>query len=105
MCIRDSTYTLGDTVGDEFKVDVVWFFDWIDLPAPVQNYIVAKAATISAQRIIGDPQLIQTLQQREALARANALEYECNQGDFTIFGHPEGNRHYTSYKPYTALQR
>ena len=99
------TYTLGDTVGDEFKVDVVWLFDWIDLPAPVQNYIVAKAATIAAQRIIGDPQLIQTLQQREALARANALEYECNQGDFTIFGHPEGNRHYTSYKPYTALQR
>ena len=99
------TYTLGDNAGDEFKVDVVWFFDWVDLPAPVQNYIVAKAATIAAQRIIGDPQLIQTLQQREALARANALEYECNQGDFTIFGHPEGNRHYTSYKPYTALQR
>ena len=99
------TYTIGDTAGDTFKVDVVWFFDWIDLPAPIQNYMVAKAATISAQRIIGDPQLIQTLQQREALARANALEYECNQGDYTIFGHPEGNRHYTSYKPYTALQR
>ena len=46
------TYELGDTVGDEFKVDVVWFFDWIDLPAPVQNYIVAKAATIAAQRIL-----------------------------------------------------
>ena len=99
------TYTLGDNVGDEFKVDVVWFFDWVDLPAPIQNYMVAKAATISAQRIIGDPQLIQTLQQREALARANALEYECNQGDYTIFGHPHGKRSYTSYKPYTALQR
>ena len=99
------TYEIGDTAGDEFKVDVVWFFDWIDLPAPVQNYIVAKAATIAAQRIIGDPQLIQTLQQREALARANALEYECNQGDYTIFGHPHGKRSYTSYKPYTALQR
>jgi len=99
------TYTIGDTAGDTFKVDVVWFFDWIDLPAPIQNYMVAKAATISAQRIIGDPQLIQTLQQREALARANALEYECNQGDYTIFGHPHGQRSYTSYKPYTALQR
>ena len=68
------TYTLGTTVGDEFKVDVVWFFDWIDLPAPVQNYIVAKAATIAAQRIIGDPQLIKPLQQREALTRAKELE-------------------------------
>jgi len=99
------TYTIGSTTSDTFKVDVVWFFDWIDLPAPIQNYMVAKAATISAQRIIGDPQLIQTLQQREALARANALEYECNQGDYTIFGHPHGQRSYTSYKPYTALQR
>jgi len=99
------TYEIGDTAGDEFKVDVVWFFDWVDLPAPIQNYMVAKAATITAQRIIGDPQLIQTLQQREALARANALEYECNQGDYTIFGHPHGKRSYTSYKPYTALQR
>ncbi len=99
------TYTIGSTTSDTFKVDVVWLFDWVDLPAPIQNYMVAKAATISAQRIIGDPQLIQTLQQREALARANALEYECNQGDYTIFGHPHGQRSYTSYKPYTALQR
>jgi hypothetical protein len=86
-------------------VDVTWWFDWVDLPQPIQNYITAKAATITAQRIVGDPALIQTLQQREALARANALEYECNQGDYTIFGHPHGKRSYTSYKPYTALQR
>jgi len=99
------TYTLGDTAGDKFEVDITWFFDWVDLPAPIQNYIVAKAATITAQRIIGDQALIQTLQQREALARANALEYECNQGDFSFFGHPRGKRHYTSYKPYTALRR
>ena len=86
-------------------MDVTWFFDWVDLPQPIQNYITAKAATITAQRIVGDPALLQTLQQREALARANALEYECNQGDYTIFGHPHGKRSYTSYKPYTALQR
>ena len=64
-----------------------------------------ETSTISAQRIIGDPGLIQTLQQREALARANALEYDCNQGDYSIFGHPQGRGNYTSYKPYTALQR
>ena len=99
------TYVIGDTTSDTFEVDVTYFFDWIDIPYAVQNYITAKAATIAAQRIVGDPALIQTLQQREALARANALEYECNQGDYTIFGHPHGQRSYTSYKPYTALQR
>ncbi len=99
------TYELGTVANDTWEVDVTWWFDWVDLPQPIQNYITAKAATITAQRIVGDPALIQTLQQREALARANALEYECNQGDYTIFGHPHGKRSYTSYKPYTALQR
>ena len=98
-------YGLGTVANDTWEVDVTWFFDWVDLPQPIQNYITAKAATITAQRIVGDPALLQTLQQREALARANALEYECNQGDYTIFGHPHGKRSYTSYKPYTALQR
>ena len=99
------TYTIGTETTDTFKVDITYFYDWVDLPYAVQNYITAKATTIAAQRIIGDPQLIQTLQQREALARANALEYECNQGDFTFFGHPQGTTYYTSYKPYRALQR
>ena len=99
------TYELGETANDEWEVDVTWWFDWVDVPQPIQNYITAKAATITAQRIIGDPQLIQSLQQRETLARANALEYDCNQGDYSIFGHPHGQRSYTSYKPYTALQR
>ena len=99
------TYVIGDTTADTFEVDITYFYDWVDIPYAVQNYITAKAATITAQRIVGDPTLIQTLQQREALARANALEYECNQGDYTIFGHPHGKRSYTSYKPYTALQR
>ena len=99
------TYTIGDTTADTFKVDITYFYDWVDLPYAIQNYITAKATTITAQRIIGDPNLVQMLQQREALARANALEYECNQGDFTFFGHPQGTTYYTSYKPYRALQR
>ena len=99
------TYEIGTVANDEWEVDITWWYDWIDLPQPVQNYITAKAATITAQRIVGDPQLISTLQQREALARANALEYECNQGDYSFFGHPRGQSYHTSYKPYTALQR
>jgi len=99
------TYELGTVANDKWKVDIVWWFDWIDLPIPIQDYIVSKAATITAQRIIGDPQLIATLQQRELLSRANAMEYECNQGDYTFFGHPHGSTYKTSYKPYKALQR
>jgi len=99
------SFEIGTTAGQEFDTDVIWLFNFIDVPRPIQNYITAKAATIVAQRIIGDPALIQTLQQREGLARSVALEYECNQADYSIFGHPQGNKNYTSYKPYTALQR
>ena len=45
------------------------------------------------------------LQQREAYTRAMALEYECNQGQFTFFGHPKDGNFYTSYEPHHALHR
>ena len=99
------TYAIGTVAGDTWDVDIVYHFDFIDVPIPIQNYMTAKAATIVAQRIIGDAALVQTLQQRETLARSVALEYECNQADYSIFGHPQGSKNYTSYKPYTALQR
>ena len=99
------TYAIGTVANDKWDVDIIWHFDFIDVPIPIQNYITSKAATIVAQRIVGDSALIQTLQQRETLARSIALEYECTQADYSIFGHPQGNKNYTSYKPYTALQR
>ena len=98
-------FEIGTVAGEEFDFDIIYHFDFIDVPLPIQNYITAKAVTIVAQRIIGDAALVQTLQQREALARSVALEYECNQADYSIFGHPQGRKNYTSYKPYTALQR
>ena len=85
--------------------DIVWFFDWVDLPRPIQDYIVASAASIVSSRIVGDPQQYQILQQKEVYNRAQALEYECNQGDYTIFGHQRGKKPYNSYKPYQALYR
>ena len=51
-------------------------------------------------------QLYRMCQEKELDGRAGAIEYECNQGQFTYFGHPANlpNR-YTSYKPYEALRR
>ena len=98
-------HTFKWTTKSEYEFDIVWWFDWVDLPIPIQDYIVSKAATIAAQRIVGDQQLVASLQQREMLSRANAMEYECNQGDFTFFGHPHGSTYKTSYKPYKALER
>ena len=88
------------------ECDVVWYFDWIDLPEPIQNYITSRAATLVSGKIVGDDDQYARLQQQEALARATALEYETQQGQFTMFGHPQGQQaYYQSYQPFHALQR
>ena len=86
--------------------EVLWLFDWVDLPQPIKDYITARAATVTSTRIIGDNSQYQMLQQKEAYMRAMALEYETQQGQYTFFGHPQGQtNYYQSYQPYQALKR
>ena len=97
------TYKWTDNV---VECDVIWEFDWVDLPQPIQDFIVARTATFVSQRIVGDQAQYQMLQQQEAYSRALALEYETQQGQFTFFGHPEGQTdYYQSYQPFQALSR
>ena len=95
-----------DWTDETVECDVVWEFDWVDLPQPIQDFIVARAATFVSQRIVGDNTQYQMLQQQEAYMRALALEYETQQGQFTFFGHPQGHtNYYQSYQPFHALSR
>ena len=86
-------------------VDILWYFDWENIPTPIQAYIVARAAAVVSSRIIGDTNQYQILQQKELTTRSQALEYECNQGDFTFFGSPSHGNFYRPYKPFHTLQR
>ena len=99
------TYEIASEANSDIKLDIVYKFDWVDLPTPIQDYITARAAVIVSSRIVGDGGQYQMLQQREAYTRAMALEYETNQGDYTFFGHPTGQNYYNSYQPYQALYR
>ena len=91
---------------DTVECDIVWKYDWVDLPKPIQSYIVARSAAIVSSRIVGDTTQYQMLQQQEAYMRALALEYETQQGQFSFFGHPQGHTdYYQSYQPYQALRR
>ena len=90
---------------EKVACDIVWLFDWVDLPIPIQDYIVARAAAIVSSRIVGDPRQYQVLQQKELQNRAMAMEYECRQGDYTFFGHQRGKKVYDAYQPYQALLR
>ena len=95
------TYTFTSKV----ECDITWLFDWVDLPTPVADFITARAASVVSSRIVGDGNQYSILQQKEAFTRAMAMEYECNQGDYTYFGHPGNTNTYNSYKPYNALFR
>ena len=103
---------LYDKQGHSYKwtaetvyVDIVWYYSWENIPAPIQAHIVARAAAVVSSRIIGDPTQYQILQQKEQVTRSQAMEYECNQGDYTFFGSPDHGNHYQAYKPFHTLQR
>lgn len=98
---RNHTFTWTESI----YCDVTWFFTWEDLPSPIQDYITCRAAAIASSRLVGDSAQYQILQQKEAYARAIAMEYECNQGDYSMFGYPRDGNFYQSYQPYNTLQR
>ena len=88
------------------ECDVTWEFDYVDLPEPIQNYITARASTLVSGRIVGDDDQYTRLRNQEQEMRAMANEYETQQGQFTMFGHPQGQQnYYQSYQPFHALQR
>ena len=84
--------------------DIVWRFEYEDLPSVFQRYITLRASGRAAVQLVTNPQLVQLLATQEAQARAACMEYECNQGDHTFFGMP-ANTAYRSYQPYRALAR
>lgn len=89
----------------DLKVDITWLYEFDDVPAAIQNYITARAARMSAIKTVGEAQLTQLLQEQELMTRAAAVEYDCNQGEYTIFGWRDGENYYNNYQPYNALTR
>lgn len=90
--------------GDQY-VDIMYLFEWDDLPAAIVNYIVNRACAVFAQRVVGSTDLYTMLQGQAEQARTFALEYETQQGDYTFFGFPAGGGYYNSYQPFNALSR
>ena len=84
--------------------DLVWKWEYEELPSVFKRYITLRASGRAATQLVTNPQLVQLLGTQEAQARAACMEYECNQGDHTIFGTPDGTS-YRSYQPYRTLAR
>ena len=93
------------TFDDPLEVNILWHFDFPDVPPAIQQYITARAARMCATKMIGDKEVQALLQEQEAMTRANCLEYECTQGDYSFFGFENGKNHYQSFLPADALRR
>ncbi len=85
-------------------LDIVKLISFADLPEVFKRYIIYKSSVRAATQLVGNPQLAQLLAQQEAMARSAVIEYECNQGNHTMFGLPEDSI-YTAYQPWRTLGR
>ena len=93
-----------DELTDGIDLDIVRLISYVDLPEVFKRYVIYKAAVRAATQLVGNPQLAQLLAQQEALSRAAIMEYECNQGNHTMFGLPEDST-YNAYQPWRSLGR
>jgi len=100
--------TLAEDPKDEFDnnvhLDITWLWPYTELPPAFKRYIISRASVRAATQLVSNPQLVQLLQQQEALTRATCMEYECLQGDHSYMGFPDKSS-YRTYQPYTVLQR
>lgn len=84
---------------------VIYYREFVNTPPAIQYYIVDAATARLCQRIIGDTQMYQMLQERTMEARTYALQYETEQGDYSFFGSPVGGQYYVPYEPFDTLRR
>lgn len=85
--------------------DVVWFFEFPDIPQVFRDYIAARASRVAAGRMVSDADTIRILQGDEQTLRALAIEYDTQQADYSIFNSSDLRNPYTSFKPFQALSR
>ena len=118
MCIRDSRGTdvtkkngkLYDlvhqtsTFTQDYLFDIVTLYAFTDVPTPIQRYIISRASVRAATQLVSNSDLVKLLKMEEEQAKANALNYETEQGDYSFMGFPPESR-YRAYQPYKALIR
>ena len=97
-------HTFNHNPDKAIHFDIVWKWDYEELPSVFKRYITLRASGRAATQLVTNPQLVQLLSTQELQARAACMEYECNQSDSTFFGTPDGTS-YRSYQPYRTLSR
>ena len=97
-------YDHTDEWDGDVDLDIVKLFSFEDIPPIFKRYIIYRASRMAATQLVSNPQLVQLIGAQEQQARAACLEYECDQGDYSMFGLPEDTT-YASYQPWRVIAR
>ena len=98
------TINQTDVFTGEYYFDIVTLYPFTDVPPAIQRYIIARASMRAATQLVSNGDLVKLLQLEEQQARANAMEFETEQGDHNFMGFPQ-QTNYRAYQPYKALIR
>lgn len=85
--------------------DVVWFFEFEDLPQVFKDYITLRATRVFSGRALGSREMVTFNSNDEGVLRANCLAYDTNTSEANIFGLETGQNFYLSYKPFNVIAR
>ena len=85
--------------------DVVWLFDFEDLPQVFKDYITQRATRVFAGSTVGSKEMFQFNQQDEGMLRANCIAYDTGTSEVNIFGVETGQNFYISYTPFRTIAR
>jgi hypothetical protein len=89
---------------EQINLDVLWLFDYDDIPEAFKNYIAVRAANLFAGRAVGSAEQVKFGEREEATARAAMIDYETSQGDYNMLSNTD-LRNYNYYRPYMGVLR
>ena len=95
------TYTFTGVI----HCDVVWAFDFVDLPQPFKDYIATRASRVYASRVVGSEEQVKLISQDEAILRSNCITYDTDTQEPNVFGLSNGQNTYISYTPFRMIAR
>ena len=89
---------------EQMKLDVIWLVEFDDMPDAFKNYVSMRAANLYAGRAVGSQEAVKFGEREEFAARAAMLEYETQQGDYSMLGAAD-NINNPTYRPNFVLKR
>jgi hypothetical protein len=98
-------HTFVFPTGGPILCDVVWLYDFEDLPEVFVRYVTQRATRIFAGRAQGSEQMVRFNIQDEEMLKANCLAYDTNTSQVSIFGQETGQNFYISYTPFRTIAR